>query len=1090
MKRLLIAWTTALVLVASSGAALAQSACQYIAFGAVLTAAQWNQCFSAKQNTLGYVPVNKAGDVMLGKLVTATPTPTSAGLNLPQGSAPTSPANGDMWTTIAGVFVRINGATVGPLAGAGGIALNSGNIFVGNAFNVAVGVATSGDVTNTNTGVFTVRSYNGGTVFGTAAAVNTGTSGATIPLNNVANLFSAAQIISTNSGTLPASITGAVLTVGGANGNTARIQIDSFGGIGAVTVAVYGGTSAAPTQITSGTQLNGLNAYAYTGSALVGPIVSFRTYAAENIAAGAWGSKACIGTTPTGTATLTDSLCQQASGGVTVGSPTGGDKGAGTLNATGLYVNGTAVGAAAITSLTGDVTASGPGVAATTIAANVVTYAKFQQVAASSLVGNATGSLANATGITIGATLAFSGSALQTAAGTGDVSWSANSFATTIGATKVTSAMLNADVFSTAHSWGGVQTLTTPVFTGLPTGTGVATGNTASTLVARDSSGNFSANNITGNTFTGNAATATTATTATNATNSAITDDTTTNASMNLAWVTAATGNLPLKVSSTKLNWNPSTATLSAATFAGALSGNATTATTLATGRTIFGSAAFDGSAAITSAVGVAFGGTGLATLTANNVILGNGTSTPLFVAPGTSGNVLTSNGTTWASAAPAASITGTTLALTNSSATGFADGQNGATNPAFVVDSSTASQVAGLKVTGAATGGTVALAAIDSGSNTNLTINAKGSGTIGIGSVSTGAVTITPATTFVGIVTTAVGSAAAPSLAIGNSTTGLYSVSTTGFGVSVNGVLKWDYGITTASQTTVVGALAFTGILMPGSGSSIQWNGRAHIYSESTSGISFFNFNENNGFYLTVPAANYTTLQFGPPDAASPGAQTLKVQDVVAGTSNVAGGNFTIQAAAGTGTGAGGSFVFQVAAAGGSGTSKNAQATALTIDSTKLATFAGQLNVTAMTQTSAAQSGTMCYNSGTGAITYDATVGCLASTMRVKKNWHDIDDDDAMTLVAMMRPGSFSYIEGLGLPAGEQIGLAAEQIEKIDGRLVAYDDAGRLRGVRYQQASALYPAAIRALKAANDNLRTANDDLTLRVKRLEGQRR
>jgi len=54
--------------------------------------------------------------------------------------------------------------------------------------------------------------------------------------------------------------------------------------------------------------------------------------------------------------------------------------------------------------------------------------------------------------------------------------------------------------------------------------------------------------------------------------------------------------------------------------------------------------------------VTVAQGGTGLSTLTANNVILGNGTSSPLFVAPSTSGNVLTSNGTTWQSTAPAAS--------------------------------------------------------------------------------------------------------------------------------------------------------------------------------------------------------------------------------------------------------------------------------------------------------------------------------------------------------------------------------------------------------------------------------------------------
>jgi hypothetical protein len=46
----------------------------------------------------------------------------------------------------------------------------------------------------------------------------------------------------------------------------------------------------------------------------------------------------------------------------------------------------------------------------------------------------------------------------------------------------------------------------------------------------------------------------------------------------------------------------------------------------------------------------VADGGTGSSTLTANNVLLGNGTSPVNFVAPGTSGNILTSNGTTWES--------------------------------------------------------------------------------------------------------------------------------------------------------------------------------------------------------------------------------------------------------------------------------------------------------------------------------------------------------------------------------------------------------------------------------------------------------
>jgi|694.fasta_scaffold18410_18 hypothetical protein len=69
------------------------------------------------------------------------------------------------------------------------------------------------------------------------------------------------------------------------------------------------------------------------------------------------------------------------------------------------------------------------------------------------------------------------------------------------------------------------------------------------------------------------------------------------------------------------------------------------------------------------------YGGTGSANLTADNVILGNGASTVKVVAPGTANNVLTSNGSTWISQAPAAggvsSITGTADQIIASSSTG-----------------------------------------------------------------------------------------------------------------------------------------------------------------------------------------------------------------------------------------------------------------------------------------------------------------------------------------------------------------------------------------------------------------------------------
>jgi hypothetical protein len=89
---------------------------------------------------------------------------------------------------------------------------------------------------------------------------------------------------------------------------------------------------------------------------------------------------------------------------------------------------------------------------------------------------------------------------------------------------------------------------------------------------------------------------------------------------------------------------------------------------------------------AVTGTLGVANGGTGAASLTANNVLLGNGTSAVQVVAPGTAGNVLTSNGTTWQSTAPAPSA---------GSITATASGAITAGNPVVVNSNGTVSSVA-----------------------------------------------------------------------------------------------------------------------------------------------------------------------------------------------------------------------------------------------------------------------------------------------------------------------------------------------------------------------------------------------------------
>lgn len=88
---------------------------------------------------LTYTPANKAGDTFTGKLVTIASATGAAGLNLPQGTAPTAPVNGDLWVTSTAPFVQIAGVSYQIATTATAVA----------SFNARAGAVTltSGDVT-------------------------------------------------------------------------------------------------------------------------------------------------------------------------------------------------------------------------------------------------------------------------------------------------------------------------------------------------------------------------------------------------------------------------------------------------------------------------------------------------------------------------------------------------------------------------------------------------------------------------------------------------------------------------------------------------------------------------------------------------------------------------------------------------------------------------------------------------------------------------------------------------------------------------------------------------------------------------------
>lgn len=132
-----------------------------------------------------------SGGTMTGALVTAASTTSAAGIRVPHGTAPTTPTNGDIWSTTSGLLVRINGVTQ-TLANSASVLALTGGTLTGKLTMVASGTGAAslriphgtapsspsdGDVWTTTGGVF--ARVNGSTQQLTGAWTQIGTASAT-----------------------------------------------------------------------------------------------------------------------------------------------------------------------------------------------------------------------------------------------------------------------------------------------------------------------------------------------------------------------------------------------------------------------------------------------------------------------------------------------------------------------------------------------------------------------------------------------------------------------------------------------------------------------------------------------------------------------------------------------------------------------------------------------------------------------------------------------------------------------------------------------------------------------------------------------
>lgn len=133
----------------------------------------------------------------------------------------------------------------------------------------------------------------------------------------------------------------------------------------------------------------------------------------------------------------------------------------------------------------------------------------------------------------------------------------------------------------------------------------------------------------------------------------------------------------------------------------------------------------------------------------------------------------------------------------------------------------------------------------------------------------------------------------------------------------------------------------------------------------------------------------------------------------------------------------------------------------------TEVLTLHGLVNAPNLAATSAAQTGTVCWLTGSGATagreTVDTTLACLSSLEELK----DIQDGgipNALDEVMKLKPFWYTWKKGsdkFKADPSTSAGLGAHATEAVDKRLVGYGPDGKLRGVKYLQMAPVLAAAI-----------------------------
>lgn len=130
-----------------------------------------------------------------------------------------------------------------------------------------------------------------------------------------------------------------------------------------------------------------------------------------------------------------------------------------------------------------------------------------------------------------------------------------------------------------------------------------------------------------------------------------------------------------------------------------------------------------------------------------------------------------------------------------------------------------------------------------------------------------------------------------------------------------------------------------------------------------------------------------------------------------------------------------------------------------------------GTLLFPSLATSSAATTGTMCWTTGTGNVNVDTTTTCLLSGEQFKQN--DRPLENGLKIVLALKPKVYTLKPEFNpTNLGEQLGFYAQDVVKVEPRLVSLEEDGSPHAVRYQQLTAALVNAIQQQQEQIDLLK------------------